>query len=162
MVDSETKWIFVILLGWRQVDYIIGTITYSLGDIRFYVSHAKCCVDGAFVYTTPKTLVTWRDVMGWDGMGCRTDKQEDRVEVGYQQLAEASSIAEVSWTDFNGLGADRIFSAACFIKLPVDEVFIVYVIYGVPSTLSERGQRPPSQLCKARLSGWLFRSEPCV
>lgn len=26
----------------------------------------------------------------------RTDKQEDRVEVGYQQLAEASSIAEVS------------------------------------------------------------------
>lgn len=25
----------------------------------------------------------------------RTDKREDRVEVGYQQLAEASSIAEV-------------------------------------------------------------------
>lgn len=36
---------------------------------------------------------------GLDGPMCamkrRTDKREDRVEVGYQQLAEASSIAEV-------------------------------------------------------------------
>lgn len=40
--------------------------------------------------------------------GCgRTDKREDRVEVGYKQLAEASSIAEVSGLVSRFLGVLR-------------------------------------------------------
>ncbi|CAM9537893.1 unnamed protein product, partial [Ectocarpus sp. 8 AP-2014] len=52
-------------------------------------------------------LGRWHDGTGRDGTSCpavtvdhamiltRTDKREDRVEVGYKQLAEAADIAEV-------------------------------------------------------------------